>query len=103
MAFRPADRYVDQVERPPLSVRIGDLGRRVRGINLWLLDGLIATGLLVIAIPTLWAVDQGSSYVYKDPTAVPVLLTIVAIVPFYFRRHAPLACARGRDHPHAHR
>ena len=85
-----ADQYVDQVERPPLSVRISDLARRVRGINLWLLDVLIAAGLLVIAIPTLFAVQQGG-YVYKEPGAVAIFLTVAEIIPFCFRRHAPLA------------
>ncbi len=83
------DRYVDQVERPPISVRVGEFRRRLRGINLWVLDALIATGLLVIAIPTLWAVDQGS-YTYDDPTVVAVVLSVLVLVPFYFRRHAPV-------------
>jgi signal transduction histidine kinase len=78
------------VERPPLSIRISALGRRLRGINVWLLDALIAGVVLLVAIPTLWAVDQGT-YTYKDPGAIAILLTIAFAVPFFFRRHAPVA------------
>jgi signal transduction histidine kinase len=85
------DRYVEQVERPPLSVRISNLGRRLRGINLWLLDALVASTILLVAIPTLWAVNESSSYTYSDPGAIAILLTIAVGLPFYFRRHAPVA------------
>ena len=56
-----------------------------------MLDALLATVFLVLALIGHFA-DTGSGDVtYRDPDALSVLLTLGATVPYYFRRHAPLA------------
>lgn len=81
----------DQVERPPLSVRLTQVGRRVRGRNLWVFDGLLASAFLVLALVGHFVASGRSGVEYRDPDALSVLLTVAAAVPYYFRRHAPLA------------
>jgi signal transduction histidine kinase len=78
------------VERPPLSVRIGQLGARLRRTNTWVIDGLLASGFLFIGLVGHFAASAGGDEVYRDPNAFSVLLTIMVAAPFYFRRHAPL-------------
>jgi signal transduction histidine kinase len=81
----------EQVERPPLTVRLTQFGRRIGGVNLWLLDGLLATVFVVVALIGHFAATGHSSVVYRDPDVFSVLLTLGVAVPYYFRRHAPLA------------
>jgi len=81
----------DQVERPPLSVRLTQLGSRVRGMNLWLLDALLATAFLVLVMVGHFAATGTAGVTYRDPDALSVLLSLGVAVPYYFRRHAPLA------------
>jgi signal transduction histidine kinase len=81
----------DQVERPPLSVRLTQLGGRVRRMNLWLLDALLATAFLVLVMVGHFAATGNEGVVYRDPDAFSVVVSLAAAVPYYFRRHAPLA------------
>jgi hypothetical protein len=51
-------------------------------------DSLLATAFLVIVLVTHLARTDAN---YHDANLVSVLLTIGVAVPYYFRRHAPLA------------
>ncbi|MDQ1380034.1 MAG: hypothetical protein QOJ71_753 [Actinomycetota bacterium] len=82
------DRYVDQVERPPLSVRLSELGRRARRIDPKILDALLTAAALAVSMPSLW-VTSGTGFTFEGPSVVGVLLVILAVVPLYFRRRTP--------------
>ena len=79
------------MERPPLSVRVSQAGARLRNLNLWAVDALLATIFVVLAIVGHVSATGNSGVVYHDTSALSVLLTLVVAVPYYFRRHAPLA------------
>jgi signal transduction histidine kinase len=81
----------DQVERPPMSVRLTHLGSRVRRMNLWVLDALLATAFLVLVLVGHFTASGDAGVDYRDPDAFSVVLSLAAAVPYYFRRHAPLA------------
>jgi signal transduction histidine kinase len=71
----------------PLTQRVS---LRLRAANSWVLDSILATAFLVIVlVGHLVATD--SPVRYHDANAVSVVLTIGVAVPYYFRRHAPLA------------
>jgi signal transduction histidine kinase len=71
----------------PLTQR---LSFRLRAANPWVIDSLLATAFLVIVLSShLRSTD--SAVKYNDPDMVSVLLAIGVAVPYYFRRHAPLA------------
>ncbi|HEY0518535.1 MAG TPA: hypothetical protein VGC84_03495, partial [Ilumatobacteraceae bacterium] len=76
------------MERPPLSIRISQFGRRVRGIDPKVLDAILTVAVLAVAIPSLW-VTSSNGFRFKDPSIVAVLLVILSVVPLYFRRRAP--------------
>ena len=82
-------RYVDQVEQPPISVRLARLAHRVRGTNPWIIDALLATTFVVVGLLALFSNPKGATY--RDVDAFAVFLTLAVAVPYYFRRHAPLA------------
>jgi signal transduction histidine kinase len=81
----------DQVERPPLSVRLTQLGTRARSLNLWVLDALLATAFLILVLVGHFAATGNAGVEYRDPDLFSVLLSLTVAVPYYFRRHAPLA------------
>ena len=66
------------------------LSLRLRAANPWVIDSLLATAFLVIVLVShLVATDTAVNY--HDPNRGSVLLAIGVAVPYYFRRHAPLA------------
>jgi signal transduction histidine kinase len=79
------------VDRPPLSVRFGDFGRRLRRIDPRILDAALTVALLAVAVPSMWARDGGNNFRFNEPGPVAVLLAVASVVPLYFRRRAPLA------------
>ena len=85
------DRYVEQVERAPVAVRLAEVFKRLRDTNLWLIDALLATAFLVLVVVGHLSATGNPGAEYRDADALSVLLTIGAAVPYYFRRHAPLA------------
>jgi len=90
--LRPLISTFDQVERPALSVRLTQqLGGRVRRMNLWALDAVLATAFLVLVLVGHFAASGNANVVYRDPDAFSVFLSVAAAAPYYFRRHAPLA------------
>jgi signal transduction histidine kinase len=79
------------VEHPAVGVPLTQrLSLRLRAANPWVIDSLLATAFLVIVLVShLAGTDSGVKY--HDANLVSVLLAIGVAVPFYFRRHAPLA------------
>jgi signal transduction histidine kinase len=63
---------------------------RLRGINLLVVDGLLAATILAISLfaATLGPNPQGGR---RDPDALAFILIVIACVPLMFRRRAPLA------------
>ena len=82
---------LSRVERPPLSVRLSQAGARLRNLNVWAVDGVLASIFLVLALVGHLASSGDSGTVYRDADALSVALTLLVAVPYYFRRHAPLA------------
>jgi signal transduction histidine kinase len=77
------------VEQPPISVRLGDLGRRLRATNPWVIDALSASFFVVLCLIALFTATDGGVD-YRDNNVWSVLLTLGASVPYYFRRRFPL-------------
>ena len=84
-------RYIEQVEHPAVGVPLTQrLSLRLRGANPWVVDSLLATAFIVIVlVGHLGTTDTAVKY--HDANLVSVLLAIGVAVPYYFRRHAPLA------------
>jgi signal transduction histidine kinase len=84
-------KYIQQVEHPAVGGALTQrLSLRLRAANPWVIDSLLATAFLVIALSThLGPTDSGVQY--HDANLASVLLAIGVAVPYYFRRHAPLA------------
>ena len=91
MPRTPVIGTLSRVERPPLSVRFSQAGARLRHLNLWALDAVFATVMLVLALVGHISATGDSGAVYHDTSALSVFLTLVVALPYYFRRHAPLA------------
>jgi signal transduction histidine kinase len=70
---------------------LAKVGNRLRRIDPWLIDALLATGFLVLCLVGHLATSGDASVDYRDPDALSVALTAAAAVPYYFRRQAPLA------------
>jgi signal transduction histidine kinase len=69
--------------------RWGDQARRV---DVWVLDGLLATIFVVGGLGSVWnGPPAGSEAVTEPRDALSVALVLLITVPYYFRRHAPLA------------
>lgn len=82
---------VEGVERLPADVGLTQrLSLRLRAANPQVIDSLLATAFLVVVLVTHLVVTD-SAVKYHDANVVSVLLTIGVAVPYYFRRHAPLA------------
>ena len=71
----------------PLTQR---LSLRLRAANPWVIDSLLATAFLIIVLVGHLVVAD-TAVKYHDANVVSVLLAIGVAVPYYFRRHAPLA------------
>jgi signal transduction histidine kinase len=78
------------VERLSASRPLTWLGARLRRLDPWVLDGVLATAFLAIALVGHFAASGDAGVDYRDPNALSVALTIGAAAPYYFRRHAPL-------------
>jgi hypothetical protein len=79
------------VEHPAVAVALTQrVSLRLRAANPWVIDSLLATAFLVIVL--VGHLGTTDSHVkYHDANLVSVLLAIGVAVPYYFRRHAPLA------------
>jgi signal transduction histidine kinase len=77
------------VEQPPISVRLTDFGRRLRRMNPWVVDALLATFFVVICLVAHFNASKGNED-YTAASAWSVFLTLGAAVPYYFRSRAPL-------------
>jgi signal transduction histidine kinase len=83
--------YIEQVEHPAVGVPLTQrLSLRLRAANPWVIDSFLATAFLVIVLVGHFSTTD-SGVKYHHPNVVSVLLTIGVAVPYYFRRHAPLA------------
>jgi signal transduction histidine kinase len=79
------------VEHPAVGVPLTQrLSLRLRAANPWVIDSLLATAFLVIVLVSHLAGTDGGVK-YHDANLASVLLAIGVAVPYYFRRHAPLA------------
>jgi signal transduction histidine kinase len=79
------------VEYPPVGLPLSErLSHRLRAANPWVIDSLLATTFLVIVLVGHFN-TTGNAVKYHDPNVLSVLLAIGVAVPYYFRRHAPLA------------
>ena len=58
---------------------------------MWTLDALLATAFLVLVLIGHLAATGNPGVEYRDADALSVLLSLAVAVPYYFRRHAPLA------------
>ena len=68
---------------------IARLRRSIGNVNPTVLDALIGTAFVIVAIVGAFA---GSSNVdYRDADAISVIVSITVAVPYFFRRRAPLA------------
>jgi signal transduction histidine kinase len=73
---------------PP--TRLGALRQRFQQVDLWVLDGLIATVFVVLAVVGHVSSPGDVGVDYRDTSALSIALTLGAALPFYLRRHAPL-------------
>ena len=90
-ARRQRRTYIEQVEHPAVGVPLTQrLSLRLRGANPWVIDSLLATAFLVIVLVSHLGTTD-SAVKYHDANLGSVLLAIGVAVPYYFRRHAPLA------------
>ena len=74
----------------PIPGRLTHFGSRLRQINPWVLDALLATVFLVLVVVGHFTASNNVKVEYRDADVLSVLLTIGVAVPYYFRRHAPL-------------
>jgi signal transduction histidine kinase len=80
-----------QVDHPAVGVPLTQrVSLRLRGANPWVIDSLLATAFLVIVLSSHLGTTD-SAVKYHDANLVSVLLAVGVAVPYYFRRHAPLA------------
>jgi signal transduction histidine kinase len=84
------DRYVDQVQQSPAAARLTEMRHRMRRMNPWVIDALLATFFVVLCVAAHLTVSDSGTH-YHDTSAWSLFLTLGATVPYYFRRHAPLA------------
>ena len=72
-------------------MRLAELTGRLRRTNTWVIDGVLATAFLVLVMVGHFSATGSAGVVYRDPDALSVLMSLCVAVPYYFRRHAPLA------------
>src|SRR3954452_17140975 len=83
-------RYVARVSAQGWTERTSRLGARLRSIDPWLIDGVLAVIFVVVAIVGHFSTDD-SGFDYRDPDVLSVGLTLIAAAVYLFRRRAPLA------------
>jgi signal transduction histidine kinase len=86
---RPTSRYVANVDRVPLAVRLGHLAQRIRRTKPWVIDAITASAFVALGLATHYAPEDAVDY--RDPTAFSTALVVLGAVPYYFRRRFPLA------------
>jgi signal transduction histidine kinase len=82
--------YREGVETAPISVRLTDLVSKIRRTPPWLIDAVIATAFIPIALGAFLSTDATDVDGLKEPDALGVVLTLACVLPYYFRRRAPL-------------
>ena len=95
MPAAPTGRYVDQVERPPLSVRLdatsaASAAHRTRGSS----TRCSATRVRSCSALVGTSGERRPATDYRDPTCVAVFLALGSRVPFFFRRRRAARRAR---------
>jgi signal transduction histidine kinase len=75
----------------PSATSLTQVATRLRKTSLWVLDAVLATAFLVLVLVGHFAASGHTGADYRDADVFSVLLSIGVAVPFYFRRHAPLA------------
>ncbi len=73
------------------TTSLKQVATRLRRTNLWYLDALLATTFLLLVLVGHFAASGSAGGDYRDADAFSVLLCFGTAVPYYFRRHAPLA------------
>jgi signal transduction histidine kinase len=86
-----ASRYVELMEVGGVTERVARLRTRVRRTDPWVIDSLLATAFVVLGVVGHLTASGRAGVDYRDPDTLSVLLVLGASVPYYFRRHAPLA------------
>src|SRR3954462_7531656 len=79
------------VELASASERLMGRWSRMRSVDIWVMDALLATAFVILSLVGHFAAGGSSGVEYRDPNVLSVLLTLGASVPYYFRRRAPLA------------
>jgi signal transduction histidine kinase len=91
MPARSAIGTVAPVGTTSVSERVSALLRRFRSVDPRILDALIGTACVVLALGGHFASGADSNAGLRDPNVLSVVLTLMVAVPFYFRRRNPLA------------
>ncbi|MDT5328539.1 MAG: hypothetical protein QOF25_5691, partial [Mycobacterium sp.] len=63
----------------------------MRRADPWMLDAILATAFVVLALIGHLASTGGAGVHYRDTDALSVLMTLTVALPYYVRRRAPLA------------
>src|SRR3954447_21970308 len=82
-------RYVARVSAQAWTERTSRLGARLRSIDPWLIDGVLAVIFIAVALVGHFSTDD-SGFDYRDPDVLSVALTLIAAAVYVFRRRAPL-------------
>ena len=96
-AGRRPPSYGEAVENAPLSVRLTRLVGRIRNLNPWIIDALIATPLAVIAITVLVGLGRHRQRLPRTDRVGVRPDASSRRFPYFFRRRAPLAGVPDRD------
>ncbi len=87
----PKARYREVVTADlDVTNRFSALGERLRAMNPWVVDGVMAAVFVVMGLATTASRGNVSKDLYEPQDAFAVFLVLVATVPFVFRRRAPL-------------
>ena len=86
MPKRAMPSYREGVEKPPLSIRLTNLVSRARSTSPWIIDAVIAS-VFLLATPIALA---NTSSPYNEPHGWVYLVAWASVLPYYFRRRAPL-------------
>jgi signal transduction histidine kinase len=79
------------VEPTLATTRVGALRHRFQQVDLWVLDGCIASVFVVLAVVGHLSSTGDVGVDYRDTSALSIALTLGVAIPYFLRRHAPLA------------
>src|SRR4051794_40546436 len=82
-------RYVARVSAQVWTERTSRLGARLRSIDPWLIDGVLAVIFVVVSLVGHFGTSSDGFH-YHDPNALSVTLTLAAAACYAFRRRVPL-------------